>query len=384
MEIGIVVHGPDIVDSGMAGRIIEILKDFGRTDAIMAGTIGKTAILDARMEDVVDISSSLKPSECIEKYFLTKDAVFLLNRGKTIDNGRAFASIVVSNLKDRNIKPLIQIESPSSPDGEVVPWNTSSVILADEISKLLGMHLSDAPDVVRPIRIENQGHRIIRKVFGVHPGEKILINGIIVGKAISEDINIITEEGFITNIAGAQVKEHGLEKLHNYEKRDPIDITKCWVKSGPLRSNNFTVRQTVATAENRHFTDNGNVQTATTIRAVMIDHEAERSFELADGAQVAITIGDDTTEIAGDILFRLNIPVIGITDGDLDGFSHRKHIYPGSLVFRVRAGYDDVVGRMIRSEIFEGHNTGVFISISEIKDRVREVADKHIKFRRNY
>lgn len=385
MEIGIVVHGPDIVDSGMAHRIIQMLQGFGRTTSIMAGTIGKTAVLDAHLEEYIDITASLKPSECIEEFFLTKDVVLLLNHGKTIDNGRIFASIVVSKLRDRSKKPLIQIESPSSPNGEVIPWSESSIALADEISQLLGIRLSGVPDVVTPIRIEDHGHRIVRKIYGVHPGEKIFINGIIAGQAISEEILIITEDGLITDIKGARVKEHGLEKLHNYEKREPIDITKCWVKSGPLRSNNFSVRRQInAVAGTGIDTCEANVSPATTIKAVIIDHEAERSFELADGAQVAITIGDDTTEIAGDILFRLDIPIIGITDGDLDDHSHRKHIYPGSVIFRVREGYDDIIGREIRSDIFEGRSTGTFTSLLEIQERIRLLANRYIKFSTNY
>ena len=38
---------------------------------------------------------------------------------------------------------------------------------------------------------------------------------------------------------------------------------------------------------------------------MLIDHAAENSYELASGAELAVTIGDDTTAIAGDILYRL-------------------------------------------------------------------------------
>ncbi|TGC07455.1 DUF2117 family protein [Methanolobus halotolerans] len=388
MEIGIVIHGPDIVDSGMACDIIKILQGFGRTDSRIAGAIGKTAVLDAHLEKYINISSSLKPSECIEEFFLTKDAVVLLNQGKNVENGRIFGNIVVSNIKDRNKKPLIQIESPSKPGGEVIPWNICSVALATQLSQLLGTYLSDVPHVVIPIRTEDHGRRIIRKVHGVHPGEKIFINGIIVGQAISEDINIVTEDGFITEIKGAQVKEHGLEKLHGYEKRGSIDITRCWIKSGPLRGNGFLARRHIPVLAG--LSDSSTISMEhievlpAMIKAVIIDHEAERTFELADNAQVAITIGDDTTEIAGDILFRLEIPIIGITDGDLDGFSHRKHIHPGSVIFRVSDGHDDIIGRKIRLEIFRGYKTGSFNSIIELKEKVRLLANRHIKFSRNY
>jgi hypothetical protein len=388
MEIGVVVHGPDIVDSGMAHRIIGLLHDLGNVEARMAGTIGKTAVLDAHMEDIIDINTSLKPSECIEEFIRTKDAVFLLNKGKTADTGRMFGSIVVSNLKNKNLKPLIQIESPSKSGGEIIPWNTASLDLAGKMSDMLGTKMSDIPDVATPISIEDHGHRITRKVFGVHTGEKILINGIIVGQAISEDISIITEDGFLTDIKGARVKEHGLEKLHKYDEKKPIDIRKCWIKSGPIRSNNFLVRRhTSALMEKGELSiiDRSSSGTSVSgIKAVIIDHEAEKCFELASGAQVAITVGDDTTEIAGDILYRLKIPIIGITDGDLDGFSHRKHIYPGSVVFRVKEGYDDVVGRMIGSELFQGKNNADFDSITQTKYLVSELIDSYIKFSINY
>lgn len=388
MDIGIVVHGPDIVDSGMALRIIKLLEGFGTVSAVMAGTIGKTAVLDAHLEDLIDIRMSLRPSACIEEFFLTKDAVVLLNHGKTIDNGRIFANMVVSNLRDRDLKPLVHIERPSSGDGEVIPWNGSSVSFAAELAWILGIGLSKVPEIVTPISIEDQGHRIIRRVFGVHPGENILINGVVVAYALSADVSIVTEDGFITEINGATIKEHGLEKLHNYEERKPVDITKCWIKSGPLRGNNFSVRLYSKKGSPDMLTGeapgSGDMAPSASIRAAIIDHEAERSFELAAGAQVAVTIGDDTTEIAGDILYRLGIPVIGITDGDIDGFAHRKHMFPGSLVIRLQPGYDDIVGRRIKTDIFGGNNSKYFSSITELQNKITSLARNCVKFTRNY
>ena len=365
MEIGIVVHGPHIVDTGMAARLIEMLGEHGNCKAVMAGTIGKTAVLDAHMEDIIDITKYMKPSECIEDFFRTKDVVFLLNHGKSIENGYSFANIVVSKLANKNSKQLIQIERPSSPDGEIIPWNERSIDLAEDIAEALEIPLSRVPDLVNPINIEEHGHRIIRKVYGVHSGEKILVNGIIVAYSRSEDIQIITEDGFITDIIGAEIKDHGLEKLHAYEKKTAIDITKAWIKSGPLRSNDFSLREGILSCPT--------IDPNSRIRVVIIDHEAERTFEIIEGAQLALTIGDDTTEIAADILYRLNIPIIGITDGDRDGFSHKTHVYPGSMIFKVRAGYDDVVGRMIKERIFMGKTAASFISEDDILNKVHNI-----------
>jgi len=365
MEIGIVVHGPHIVDTGMAARLIEMLAEHGNCKAVMAGTIGKTAVLDAHMEYIIDITKYMKPSECIEDLFRTKDVVFLLNHGKSIENGYSFANIVVSKLANKNSKQLIQIERPSSPDGEIIPWNERSIDLAEDIAEALEIPLSRVPDLVNPINIEEHGHRIIRKVYGVHSGEKILVNGIIVAYSRSEDIQIITEDGFITDIIGAEIKDHGLEKLHAYEKKTAIDITKAWIKSGPLRSNDFSLREGILSCPT--------IDPNSRIRVVIIDHEAERTFEIIEGAQLALTIGDDTTEIAADILYRLNIPIIGITDGDRDGFSHKTHVYPGSMIFKVRAGYDDVVGRMIKERIFMGKTAASFISEDDILNKVHNI-----------
>ena len=394
MEIGIVVHGPDVVDSGMAAKIIYKISELGNVSVVMAGTIGKTAVLDAHLENLIDISKSLKPSKCIEEYFLKKDLVILLNHGKTTENGLFFANIVVSRIKDRNTKPLVQIERPGMSDGKIIPWNFRSTDEAERISKMFGMELEEVPELVTPISIEDHGHRIIRNVYGVHVGEKIMINGIIVGFAESEDIRIISENGFIREIKGARIKEHGLEKLHGYNNRIPVDLYTCWVKSGPLRSSKFSVRRKENTPEDSGkiaatiLDINNNIYNTKPapgkIKAVIIDHEAERTFELIGNADIAVTIGDDTTDIAADILYRLRIPIIGITDGDLDGFSHMKHVYPGSVVIRLQPGNDDIIGKKIRDTMFNGKSVADFDSISLLMNNIFTLSKKLIIFRKDY
>nr|WP_321498072.1 DUF2117 domain-containing protein [uncultured Methanolobus sp.] len=394
MEIGIVVHGPDVVDSGMAAKVIDRIGELGNVSVVMAGTIGKTAVLDAHLEKLIDISKSLKPSRCIEEYFLTKDLIILLNHGKTTENGLFFANIVVSRIKDRNVKPLVQIERPGLSDGKVIPWNFRSTDEAERFSKMFDMELEDVPELVTPISIEDHGHRVIRNVYGVHVGEKIMINGIIVGFAESEDIRIISENGFIREIKGARIKEHGLEKLHGYNNRIPIDLRTCWVKSGPLRSGKFSVRRKERTLEDTgivspFISDTNNIKSESKsefgkIKAVIIDHEAERTFELIGDADIAVTIGDDTTDIAADILYRLRIPIIGITDGDLDGFSHMKHVYPGSVVIRLEPGNDDIIGKKIRDTIFGGKSVAEFDSINSLRNNIFILSKKFIILRKDY
>jgi hypothetical protein len=55
--------------------------------------MGKAAVLDAGLEDIIDISRHLKPSACIESFFEISDLVCLLNRGKTVETGKIFGNI---------------------------------------------------------------------------------------------------------------------------------------------------------------------------------------------------------------------------------------------------------------------------------------------------
>ena len=110
----------------------------------------------------------------------------------------------------------------------------------------------------------------------------------------------------------------------------------------------------------------------------MIDHAAEHCFELAVDAQFAVTVGDDTTAIAGDILYRFGVPIIGITDGDFDGLSHNTKIYPGSTILRLRSGHDDIVGRRISEELFGGKNAVTFDTYEALKRKVMDIAGDSI------
>jgi hypothetical protein len=112
---------------------------------------------------------------------------------------------------------------------------------------------------------------------------------------------------------------------------------------------------------------------------VLIDHAAELVFELAVGAKLAVTIGDDTTAIAGDILYRLGIPIFGITDGDCDDLICRTRFFPGSIVLRLTAGKDDIVGKKLKDELFRGEDSIVLEDINSFKKDAVKLAEPVIE-----
>ena len=57
MEIGVVVHGPGIVDSGWAKKIIDLLSTFGNVRCRLGGTMGRTAVIDAGIGKMLTLSS---------------------------------------------------------------------------------------------------------------------------------------------------------------------------------------------------------------------------------------------------------------------------------------------------------------------------------------
>jgi hypothetical protein len=383
MKIGLVIHGPEVIDSGEIITVLEKLSLLGVVETKLSGTMGKTAVLDAGLENIIDISEHLKPSARIEAFFETHDLVCLLNRGKTIETGRAFGQMVAARLTDPEKKPLVQIESPGSTEGRLIPLNKKASRCLPRLSEIFGLPAEIFLPFQSQLKIEKSPDssktRVIRKLSGVFPGENILINGIVVGKALNSDITIVSENGFIAEIQGGEIKEHGMEKLHNYEKKEPLDLTKAWVKSGTIRrelsssglSPDASARITPARCTGLFSSSPGKV--------VLIDHAAEYTFELAAEAELVITVGDDTTAIAGDILYRLGIPIIGIIDGDCDDLVCTTVASPGSTVITVTSGNDDLIGKELKQKFFGEENSVFMEDICGFKEKVLKIAQPMIE-----
>lgn len=376
-RIGVVVHGPEVIDSGFAPKVLKYLERFGAVDAVLGGTMGRLAIIDAGLEGLIKISPKRRPSQSIKGLQPNSDIIVLLSQAKTRETGLAFGTNVAAAAG--SIIPLIQIDC----GGRLVAiyygsekWEEIAKIAAKDLGlEYIGHIGSQLPQErwidkgmgnsgLDNIGIESgigsgsityDGDIIKRRLTGVQPGETISINGVVIAKATSDSVEVWAQKGKIIEIKGAEKKLHGLEKLSD------VDLPTAIIRSG-------YIRRTAAKPRTLECKGDG---------AALIDHSAEDTFEMAEGACIAITVGDDTTAIAGDILSRMGIPIIGIVDGDPDGLSQRTVVAKGSMIIRLEHGYDDKVGRQIKEEIFHGKSRAT-IRASDLAEMAMNIAGKHI------
>ncbi len=362
MRIGIVLHGPEIVDAGSAQRIIEIIKQEHDVIVKLGGTMGRTAVLDAGLEDVIDISQGLTPSETMNALKDSIDLAILLNQGKTLETGKQFGRIVASKLETS--VPFVHIESPEL-CGRIIYYSLEAKKYAEYVKEILGCHENyDLPiesGSPLPPDVRTDGETVIRRVVGAFPGENIRLNGIIIGTATQPEPEIVCKGGRVVELRGGIIKPHGLEKLKNRK----IDLFTARVKTGNIRRTKYKPRIKKVPSQSPGKT------------VAIIDHCAESTFELIKGASLIVTVGDDTTAIAADILARLGIPVIGITDGDLDCILEDAIVPAGSAIIRVREGFDDIVGREVFEKLMEGEQK-IRLESGDLLAMVLALAQKYI------
>ncbi|WP_409200728.1 DUF2117 domain-containing protein [Methanobrevibacter sp. DSM 116169] len=380
MKIAIVVHGPNIIDSGYASKIIELISKNNTIDAKLGGTMGRTAVIDASLENVIDISEKLLPSESLKILsFKCPDAIFLINYGKSSTTGHVFGYKVYNNYlkKTKNTQiPFIQIERPGESDGSLIFHNVDMAILNNELNELINKLVSFFKLIIitnKQIQDKHFNNENLtnqeRTIHGVSPNENILINGVVIGKSTSDELTLISKNDFLTEIKGGFLKDHGVEKLGKFNLNTAI------VKTGLLRKSNIKPRT---------LTNNKN---KSTFKIAYLDHAAENIYNFND-ADLVVTVGDDTTLLASDILFRFNIPVIGITDGDLDKLVEKGFKTDDSVIFKLESGVDDIVGLKIFEKLFYG-KLFLDFSIDNIdfenfkKDKINEFKSKIIEIINN-
>jgi len=328
VDTGLVIHGPELIDSGKIADIVEALRALGPVCVLVGGTMGRVAALDKHLT-FIDTSQNIHTSDALNQ-ISDKEVLVLANCGKTFETGTVFGQIVSSRVQ----RSVIQVERPGFVDGSIILWrgadgDKSRIVqrVARHLSNYLSLTLTERQK--KDLSVGHTGDIVSRHVHGAKRGEPVLVQGKVVGTVVDEEVAVIAERGRIVDIRGVTMKAHGLEKIGN------IDLRTAYVKTGSLRAGDESCGQS-------------SVRPARPLKRGMVtfvNHCAEGTLECVNEKTICtITVGDDTTSISGDILSRAGIPIIGITDGDGDGIYAGMCKAEGSIVLRLDNASDDDIG----------------------------------------
>ncbi|MCS7103086.1 MAG: DUF2117 domain-containing protein [Candidatus Korarchaeum sp.] len=342
MRIGVLFHGAPIFYHGFAMRLLDTLNELGSVKSIVSGPISRTACLDSLLHQGVEISSK-KPSEVMKKMEGSVDLIILATYSKSPQSGYAYGWMI---LERSNVERQIEASNNT-----LVKWRDCEEVVKF-LSGKLGCDVIEPPaGYERPVWTD--GSRTYKRVLAVRPGEFIVINGFVVGKAKSDDVVIVLENGRIMEISGVDIKEHGLEK---FEKRYPI------ISPFNMKIYSFDILyEKISDNLNMVLVEEKGEGTA------YVDHSGYEIYAIACSCEGAISIGDDTTLITNDILARFKKPVLGVVDLDFDGIINNINVVPESEIIITKN--DDKAGELIFREVFKGRNY-INLSFDEAKEKV--------------
>ncbi|MBW2664087.1 MAG: DUF2117 domain-containing protein [Deltaproteobacteria bacterium] len=344
--IGVLFHGPEVFDSGWGSRIIDVMKALDDVRCVLAGAMGRTAVIDNGLEEIEFWWKM--PGACIHDLASQVDAVIIVNYAKSEQAGLVFGAMVVERAKV-NI-PIIQVECSG-------PFFVEWVEGCDPhiTSVLRQMEIPQRDEIlIKPSVWEADG-KVYRRMTTAAPGDFILINGIMAGRATRTEIVIVCKDGHIIEIQGADIKEHGIEKLDRFGGVD--------LQAVKLASTN-TLRRMEHTPRTQKTKGCG---------VVFIDHAGMHVYDLAHEAEGVVTVGDDTTAVVGDILYRFQIPVIGIVDGDADMILQNGHFTSRSV--RLTVQEDDLFGLKVFETVFQGKQE-IDAGFEQVRNQIIELAEK--------
>ncbi|MGC9443714.1 MAG: DUF2117 domain-containing protein [Candidatus Methanospirareceae archaeon] len=387
--LGLLVHGPEAVDEGDVERAVETLKGHGfELEAALGGITGKTAVIDAGLEQVIDITKDLRPSEVLGDFLSRSiDFVILVNHAKSEESGIRLGEGILSNFVRTRKRPeklsFVQLEYCNR---RCIRWLLKS---GDEARyRELRELFSEFTELVPP-KPESHCRRSAgleyREIQGVQPGEKIVLGGVIIGTVSRECrdncVTLIAKEGKVVGLEGGVLIEHNLAKL------PPVDLEHELIKSA------FVIRRTAP----KRVECNGTFGTGKRKRKACFLYTVEKLFpklEDPDAAvEIVVTVGDDTTSIAGDILKRFGVRLIGLTDGDADGLitgiergdleEYNKFLPTGSMILRLQPETDDEIGEKVKAVIFNGRDEFELSDeldqqFEEMKRRILELAGEKL------
>jgi hypothetical protein len=388
--LGLLVHGPEVVDKGEVEGAIEALKEAGfAVEAALGGITGKTAVIDAGMQRVIDISKDTRPSEVVDEFLQRGiDFIILVNHAKTEESGFVLGEGILKNFlkrgkgKEKNLS-FVHLEYSSR---ILIRWlvKPGDERVYGKIQEAFSEFKAREP-IKLGSRCKKESGLVYREIRGVHPGEKIVVDGVIIGTSASESgtdsVTLVVKDGNIVELVGGTLIEHNLEKL------PPLDLECEMVKTAAV------IRRTKPKRVEQGELQNNprNKKLACFFYTVeTLFPKLERRDSVVE---VAVTIGDDTTSIAGDILKRFGIRMIGITDGDADGLiagiesgaldEFTKFLPQGSVIIRLKPETDDLIGEKVKEDIFKGGDEielkgAIETRVEELKHRILELAKEDI------
>lgn len=359
---GIVIHSPEVIELGIAKEFLEKLeRDKLQYRSLLGGVMGRLAILDAHLEEKVFISHPYKPSEAID-YLIKRnvDLIILLNQGISEESGAEFGRQVIDNSKLEpffNI-PIVQLDRMKDNDAFLIWWNPALPVFQTWLKA--NYQLKEIKPPPSQEIFKTDGEFTSRFLRAVQIGDKILVNGVIIGEVTSNNVEIIARSSLIHEIIGGSKEAHGIEKL------GAVDLKIARITT--LKS-----LRRVSLSEKRKIPP---PKSKTNI--AMLTWRGEKVYFHADKIDCLVSIGDDTTFVATEIMARFSHPIIGIIDGDADGILYEttdlsqllEIAPPHSLFIQVQPGQDDIVGHLIEQQLFKNRTKIKYTNLENLKNQI--------------
>ncbi|MEN6342769.1 MAG: DUF2117 domain-containing protein, partial [Methanospirillum sp.] len=149
------LHGPEVIDSGEAVRLVAALEPIR---VVIAGVMARCA---AEEHGLLSCWTGEKPSSALG----ADPTAVLANRGRSPASGRVFGEGVAANLR----RPLVQLECS---DETVIGWNGAD---GAPFACRLGWRV-EAQTAAPPAMAGNR--RVVR---GCRPGDAVLVDGLVIG-----------------------------------------------------------------------------------------------------------------------------------------------------------------------------------------------------------
>lgn len=369
IQLGIVIHGPEVIDLGIVNTFVDALKKRNtRFICQLGGTMGKIAVIDSELEEIIPISSTLKPSECVDFFLLRNvDGILILNHARTRESGIEFGFQVFSKSKLAPFYhdiPIIQLDLMNTPDAFCIFWNA-------EESELLEWLIREFPmDKLNPRtiktskipKIEEYNGKIIRRVSPVEIGDWILVSGLVIGEIVDDEVVITTIKGLIIEeeTRGIKIIPHGLEKLGKFD----------------LGKSRITTLKTLRRTDPR---TRGSKTFSSPKKATMIK-KAESLLPLIQEVDTVISIGDDTTYLLYDFLSRFpKKHLIGIVDMDSEFHQNVEltdlyvNLPKRFEIIQVEQGFDDIVGSFIQEKIFKKKRFFKYSNFNKFRKQIEDI-----------